>query len=92
MGLYDYATLSIKDLELHKQLSNSSYRSINGKRQSSRKFKDGVLNLGQIHFEQSKDVLTKEMVLEYQTEQQNRPAYVDTTTGDQFNYAPSNVN
>ena len=28
-------------------------------------FKDGVLNLGQIHFQQPKDVLTKEMILEY---------------------------
>ena len=77
MSLNDYARLSDKDLELHKQLSNSSYRSINGKRQNSRNFKEGVLNLGQIHFEQPKDVLTKERILEYQKEQQNKPAYID---------------
>ena len=92
MSLNDYARLSNKDLELYKQLSDSSYRSVNGKRQSARNFKEGVLNLGQIHFEQPKDKLTKEMILEYQKEQQNKPAYINTTTGDQFNYVPSNVN
>ena len=83
MSLNDYARLSNNDLELYKQLSDSSYRSINGKRQSSRNFKEGVLNLGQIHFEQPKNVLTKEMILEYQKEQQNKPAYEDTV-GDKF--------
>ena len=92
MSLNDYARLSNNDLELYKQLSDSSYRSINGKRQSSRNFKDGVLNLGQIHFEQPKDVLTKEMILEYQKEQQGKPVYTDITSGDQFNYIPSNIN
>ena len=92
MSLNDYARLSNNDLELYKQLSDSSYRSINGKRQNSRNFKDGILNLGQIHFQQPKDVLTKEMILEYQKEQQNKPAYEDTTSGDKFKYLPSNVN
>ena len=92
MSLNDYARLSNNDLELYKQLSDSSYRSINGKRQSSRNFKEGVLNLGQIHFEQPKNVLTKEMILEYQKEQQGKPAYTDITSGDQFNYVPSNIN
>ena len=92
MSLNDYARLSNNDLELYKQLSDSSYKSINGKRQSTRNFKDGVLNLGQIHFEQPKDVLTKEMILEYQKEQQRKLAYIDTTTGDQFQYVPSNIN
>ncbi len=92
MSLIDYARLSNNNLELYKQLSDSSYKSINGKRQSSRIFKDGILNLGQIHFEQPKDVLTKEMILEYQKEQQRKPAYIDTTSGDQFKYVPSNIN
>ena len=91
MSLNDYARLSNNDLELYKQLNDSSYRSINGKRQNSRNFKEGVLNLGQIHFEQPKDKLTKEMILEYQKEQQNKPAYEDAT-GDKFKYVPSNVN
>lgn len=92
MSINDYARLSNKDLELYKQLSDSSYRSINGKRQASRNFKDGVLNLGQIHFEQPKNTLTKEMILEYQKEQQNKPAFEDTTTGDKFKFTPSNIN
>ena len=92
MSLNHYARLSNNDLELYKQLSNSSYRSINGKRQNSRNFKEVVLNLGQIHFEQPKNVLTKEMTLQFQKEQQNIPAYEDTTTGDKFKYLPSNVN
>jgi hypothetical protein len=92
MSFNDYARLSNKDLELYNQLSDLSYRSVNGKRQSARNFKEGVLNLGQIYFEQPKDVLTKEMILDYQKEQQNKPAYIDTTTGDKFQYVPSNVN
>ena len=35
--------------------------------------------------------LTKEMILEYQKEQQNKPAYIDTSN-DKFKYVPSNVN
>ncbi len=73
-------------------MSDSSYRSINGKRQSSRNFKEGVLNLGQIHFEQPKNILTKEMILEYQKEQENKPAYTDIISGDEFKYVPSNIN
>ncbi len=55
-------------------MSDSSYRSINGKRQSSRNFKDVVLNLGPNHFEQPQYVLTNERILEFQKEQQNKPA------------------
>jgi hypothetical protein len=91
MIMLESAGLSNNDLELYKQLSDSIYKSINGKRQSSRNFKDGVLNLGQIHFEQPKNVLTKEMIVEYQKEQQRKPAYIDTTTGDQFQCVPSNI-
>ena len=32
------------------------------------------------------------MILEYQKEQQRKPAYIDTTSGDQFKYVPSNIN
>jgi hypothetical protein len=37
-------------------------------------------------------VPTKEMILENQKEQQNKPAYEDAVTGDKFQYVPSNVN
>ena len=92
MSVNDYARLSNRDLELFKQMSDSSYISINGKRQAARNFKDGVLNLGTINFKQPKDVLTKEMILDYQREQQNKPAYIDDTTGDLYKYLPSNIN
>jgi hypothetical protein len=62
MSLNDYARLSNNDLELYEQLSDSSYISINWKRESSRNFKNGVLNLGPIHFEQPKDVSTNERI------------------------------
>ena len=65
MSLNDYARLSNKDLELNKQISDSSYMSVNGKRQKSRNFKEGVLNLGQIHFEKPKNNYTKEKILEF---------------------------
>ena len=35
--------------------------------------------------------LTKEMILEYQKEQQNKPAYEDTV-GDKFKYLPTDIN
>jgi hypothetical protein len=86
MSLNDYARLSNNDLDLYKQLSDSSDRSINGKRESSRTFKDGVSNLGKIHFEQPEDVSTNERIWEYQKEQQNKPAYENTITGDKFKF------
>ncbi len=66
MSLKDYPRLINKDLEGYKQMSDSSYRSIDGKIQSSRNYKDGVLNSGQIRFEQLKNAWTNEMILEYQ--------------------------
>ena len=38
MSLNDYARLSNKDLEINKQISDSSYMSVNGKRQKIKKF------------------------------------------------------
>ena len=88
MILNDYARLSNKDLELNKQISDSSYMSVNGKKLKSRNFKESILNLGQIHFEKPKKNYTKEMILEYQKEQQNKPAYVDPSDNE-FVYFPS---
>ena len=44
MSLNDYIRLSNNDLELYKQLSDSSYRSINGQRQSSRNHREIIRN------------------------------------------------
>ena len=59
MSLSEFARLSNKNLQLYKQLNDSAYKAINGKRQEVRNFREGVVDIGKIHFEQPKDVLTK---------------------------------
>ena len=96
MSLSDFARLSNKDLQLYKQLNDLSYKSVNGKRQDVRNFREGVVDIGKIHFNQPKDVLTKDMILEFQKEQENQrlktPGYIDPVSGDDFKYTPTGLN
>ena len=96
MSLSDFARLSNKDLQLYKQLNDLSYKSVNGKRQDVRNFREGVVDIGKIHFNQPKDVLTKDMILEFQKEQENQrlktPGYIDPVSGDEFKYNPTGLN
>ena len=62
--------------KLNSELADISYRAINGKRQKERNFSEGILNVGTIHFNTPKSQITKDMILDYQNEQQQKH-YVD---------------
>ena len=55
------------------ELSDLSYCAFNGERQPARGFSNNITPLGQVPFSdnQAKDVITKEMIKDYQEEQQN---------------------
>ena len=74
--------------QLASDLADISYRAINGKRQKERNFADGVLNVGTIHFNTPKNPITKEMILDYQNEQQQQH-YDDGT--NKLQYYPTGV-
>ena len=79
---------SIKQNKLISQLSEISYRAINGKRQSARNFKEGTLNVGTMNFNTPPDKITKDMFMDYQkTEQQKH--YTDGT--NKFQYDPTGL-
>jgi hypothetical protein len=56
------------------QMSNASYNAINGTRQKERDFKEGILNVGKLddQMEVSRDKITKEMIMDYKREQQEK--------------------
>ena len=61
---------SIKQNKLISQLSEISYRAINGKRQNARNFNEGTLNVGTMNFNTAPDKITKDMYLDYQKAEQ----------------------
>jgi hypothetical protein len=63
---------SIKQNKLISQLSEISYRAINGKRQSARNFNEGTLNVGTMNFNTPQDKITKDMFLDYQKSEQQK--------------------
>ena len=78
------------DLNITSQLSDISYRTNNGIKQKNRNFAEGIVDSGKINFNDAKDKITKDMILEYQQEQQEiKPVYVDPISGDQKLYYPS---
>ena len=73
MSLIDkLAKQSILQNQLQSQLAEMSYRAINGKRQESRNFKEGMLNIGTAYFNTPQDKLTKEMIMDYKQEEEER--------------------
>ena len=79
---------SIKQNKLISQLSEISYRAINGKRQSARNFNEGTLNVGTMNFNTPPDKITKDMFMDYQkTEQQKH--YTDGA--NKFQYDPTGL-
>ncbi len=77
---------SMIDNNLKIKLNDLSYRATNGVRQPLSR--TGIVNPGSVHFNQPKDQITKEMILEYQKEQQNIPAYTDSA-GNLLKYFPA---
>ena len=72
---------NLKDTFLLTQLSDISYKSTGGKSEKGRTFRDGIVNLGQIPFQQKQptDKITKEMIIDYH-KKQNEPE-IDPITG-----------
>ena len=79
---------SIKQNKLISQLSEISYRAINGKRQSARNFNEGTLNVGTMNFNTAPDKITKDMYLDYQKAEQEKH-YNDGT--NKFQYDPTGL-
>jgi hypothetical protein len=77
---------SIKQNKLISQLSEISYRTINGKRQNARNFNEGTLNVGTMNFNTPQDKITKDMFLDYQKTEQEKH-YNDGT--NKLQYDPS---
>ena len=74
---------SIKQNKLISQLSEISYRAINGKRQNARNFNEGTLNVGTMNFNTAPDKITKDMYLDYQKAEQEKH-YIDGTNKLQY--------
>ncbi len=79
---------SIKQNKLISQLSEISYRAINGKRQNARNFNEGTLNVGTMNFNTPQDKITKDMYLDYQKSEQQKH-YNDGT--NKFQYDPTGL-
>ena len=74
---------SIKQNKLISQLSEISYRAINGKRQNARNFNEGTLNVGTMNFNTAPDKITKDMYLDYQKSEQEKH-YIEGTNKLQY--------
>ena len=79
---------SIKQNKLISQLSEISYRAINGKRQNARNFNEGTLNVGTMNFNTAPDKITKDMFMDYQKAEQQKH-YDDGT--NKFQYDPTGL-
>ena len=73
---------------LFAELADLSYRAFNGERQPARGFAPNIVELGKLAFEdnQATDYITKEMIKDYQ-EQEQRPAGRDVF-GNELKYNP----
>jgi hypothetical protein len=67
---------SLNEGEINKRLDQAAYAAINGQRQQERGTPEGVTMLGQLNREKPLDAITREMIQEYQEEQQ-APIMVD---------------
>ena len=79
------------EMNLLIQANDVSYRAFGGERQQARGFKKDINTLGQTQFKQPTDIITQEMIKEFQEEQISKPAFIDPTTNDIFQYFPSEI-
>jgi len=71
-------TSNLKDSATNKRLEQIAYSAINGQRQEEGTYKpEGVQMLGQMGREKPLTAITKEMIKEYQEEEQAKPFMVD---------------
>jgi len=76
--------------KLMAELSDLSYRAFNGERQPRRGFSENITALGQVPFSDSQatNIITKEMIKEYQDEQLSHQGATDSF-GEKLKYFPT---
>ena len=82
---------SIKQAKLLAQMSEMSYRSLNGTRQTRSSFTNNDLKEQPATDKPAVGSLTSEMIAQYKREQEELNKYVDPATGDEFQYAPTGM-
>jgi hypothetical protein len=82
---------SIKQAKLLSQMSEMSYRSLNGTRQTRSSFTNNDLKEQPDTDKPSVGSLTSEMIAQYKREEEENNKYVDPITGDEFLYAPTGM-
>jgi hypothetical protein len=81
---------SIKQAKLLAQMSEMSYRSLNGTRQTRSNFINNDLKEQADTDKPAVGSLTSEMISQYKREQEEQNKYVDPT-GNEFQYAPTGM-
>jgi hypothetical protein len=82
---------SIKQAKLLAQMSEMSYRSLNGTRQTRSGFINNDLKEQPDTDKPAVGSLTSEMIAQYKREQEEQNKYVDPSTGDEFQFAPAGI-
>lgn len=72
---------ALRENMLRAQMSNTSYNAVNGKRQATRDFREGMLNMGKLdsQMDAPTEKITKEMIMDYKREQEETPFFKKQT-------------
>jgi hypothetical protein len=82
---------SIKQAKLLAQMSEMSYRSLNGTRQTRSSFTNNDLKEQPDTDKPAVGSLTSEMIAQYKREEEEQNRYVDPSTGAELRYAPTGM-
>jgi hypothetical protein len=82
---------SIKQAKLLAQMSELSYRALNGTRQTRSNFINNDLKEQADTDKPAVGSLTSEMIAQYKREEEEKNKYVDPSTGNEFLYAPTGM-
>ena len=82
---------SIKQAKLLAQMSEMSYRSLNGTRQTRSSFTNNDLKEQPDTDKPAVGSLTSEMIAQYKREEEEKNKYVDPTSGKEFLYDPTGM-
>ena len=82
---------SIKQAKLLAQMSEMSYRSLNGTRQTRSSFTNNDLKEQADTDKPAVGSLTSEMIAQYKREEEEKNKYVDPTSGKEFLYDPTGM-
>ncbi len=78
------------DSSLISELSDLSYKSIEGKRQEPRGAKEDIVKIVTIPFEATIDRIMKEMIMDYKKTKDRD--YIDPLTIAEYKYVPTGIN